>query len=101
MVVVAALFTAAASSAAAQTATVNAAWSASSGPDVAGYIIEYGTEPNVYTQSIDVGNVTTYPLTVNIGQTYYFVVKAYNSGGASPRSARASGGVFTDRPITI
>ena len=91
--------TAAASSAAAQTSTVTATWAASTGST--GYILEYGLAPGVYTQSVNVGNVTSHTLSVTTGQTYYFVVKAYNSGGTSLPSAVATGGVFTDRPLIV
>ena len=48
--------------------------------DLAGYKIYYGTASGNYTQNIDVGNVTTYPVTnLTDGLTYYFVVTAYNT----------------------
>ena len=40
----------------------------------------YGTQPGVYSTSIDVGNVTTQNVTLSPGR-YYFVVQAYNSSG--------------------
>ena len=84
----------------AQTATLTAAWDANPDPAVTGYVLQYGTEPGVYTESIDVGNVTSRTITVPTGYTYYFVVKAYiTSDTLSDPSAMASGGVFTDRPL--
>src|SRR4030042_2350369 len=48
--------------------------------DLAGFKIYYGTASGNYTQNIDVGNVTTYPVTnLTDGLTYYFVVTAYNA----------------------
>jgi hypothetical protein len=48
--------------------------------DLQGYIVSYGTEPENYSQNIDVGNATTYTVTnLTPGNTYYFVVTAYNS----------------------
>jgi len=50
--------------------------------DLAGYKIYYGTTSGNYTNSIDVGNVTTYTV-VNLteGVTYFFVVSAYDTLG--------------------
>ena len=50
--------------------------------DLAGYKVHYGTSSGVYTQSIDIGMVTTYQATgLAGGFTYYFVVTAYNQAG--------------------
>jgi fibronectin type 3 domain-containing protein len=50
--------------------------------DLAGYKVYYGTASRSYSQSIDVGKVTTYELTnLSNGFTYYFVVTAYNQAG--------------------
>lgn len=66
--------------------TIKLVWDPSSGPDVAGYKIYYGTASRTYSPGIDVGNVTTYALTGLIkGQRYYIAVTAYN------RSDRESG----------
>jgi hypothetical protein len=49
---------------------------------VTGYILSYGTQPGVHPTSIDVGDVTTWQIdTLTPGQTYYFVVQAYDSSG--------------------
>jgi hypothetical protein len=50
--------------------------------DLNGYIVYYGTESGNYSQSIDVGNVTTYTV-INLtpGTTYYFAVTAYDTSG--------------------
>lgn len=57
-------------------------WDASVGPDVAGYHVYYGPTSGVYTGSgspLDVGNVTTYLLTVNVAGETFIAVKTYNS----------------------
>jgi len=48
--------------------------------DLAGYVIYYGTATGDYTQSIDVGNATTYQVSnLTKGVTYYFVVTTYDT----------------------
>jgi hypothetical protein len=49
--------------------------------DFAGYIMYYGPSPGNYDHSVDVGNVTTYSITLPEG-TWYFAAKAYTSAGA-------------------
>src|SRR5437870_8240771 len=69
-------------------ATATASWDPNPEPDIAGYKLSYGTAPGTYTTTIDVGNVTTWPLTLSDGQRYYFIVQAYNASGVtSPPSA--------------
>ena len=47
--------------------------------DLAGYKVYYGTNSHNYSQSIDVGNTTTYTVTnLTEGFTYYFAVTAYD-----------------------
>jgi regulation of enolase protein 1 (concanavalin A-like superfamily) len=54
---------------------------------VAGYRLAYGTAPGIYTTTVDVGNVTTWPLTLAPGVRYYFAVLAYDvAGGMSAYS---------------
>lgn len=58
----------------------NLAWDASSSPGVAGYKLLYGTASRNYTQSLDVGNTTSYTVTgLDDGKKYYFAAAAYNS----------------------
>ena len=50
--------------------------------ELAGYNVYYGTSTGNYSQSIDVGNVTTYQVrNLMDGLTYYFVVTAYDASG--------------------
>ena len=50
--------------------------------DLAGYKVHYGTSSGNYSQNIDVGNITTYPVdSLTDGLIYYFVVTAYNVSG--------------------
>src|SRR5579864_8970083 len=57
-----------------------ATWNANPEPDIAGYIVSYGTSPGVHPTSVDVKNVTTWPITtLTPGTTYYFVLQAYNT----------------------
>ncbi|MBI5149746.1 MAG: right-handed parallel beta-helix repeat-containing protein [Candidatus Omnitrophica bacterium] len=47
-----------------------------------GYKVKYGTASGIYGTTLDVGNVTTYPVTGLTNDTpYYFVVTAYNGFG--------------------
>jgi hypothetical protein len=48
--------------------------------DLAGYNLYYGTSSGNYTNTIRVGNATTYILNLSAG-SYYFVATAYNSLG--------------------
>ena len=68
-------------SASSNTATL--AWVASTGPNLSGYRVYYGTAPRTYLQlpgqGIDVRNVTTYTVTgLSSATTYYFVATAYD-----------------------
>lgn len=68
-----------------------ATWDRNPEPDVAGYRLSYGTQPGVYTTSIDVGNVVTYQFQPPAGYRYYVVVQAYNgAGGISPYSTEVT-----------
>ena len=50
--------------------------------DATGYMVHYGTASGAYSQGVDVGNTTSYPVSNLIdGQTYYFAVTAYNAAG--------------------
>ena len=82
----------------ANAATLTLAWNRSPEPDIAGYVVHWGTQPGVYTSSSNVGNVTTQQVTgLADGTVYYFAVKAYNTAGlmsgySSEVSGQTSGG---------
>ncbi len=60
--------------------TASLAWDPVVDADLAGYRVYYGTSPGVYTQSVDVGNVTQTTMTGLTDCTmYYFGVKAYDT----------------------
>lgn len=63
-------------------ASVALTWNPSIDPTVVGYKIHYGAASQVYTNSIDVGNVTNYTITgLADATTYYFAATSYDSNG--------------------
>ena len=61
--------------------TASLAWDPVPDSDVAGYHLYYGTASRVYTQSVDVGNVTQTTISGLTDCTnYFFAVKAYDTG---------------------
>src|SRR5437879_1770635 len=71
-----------------------ATWNANPETDIAGYILSYGTSPGVHPTSVNVGNVLTWQsATLTPGQTYYFVVQAYNTSALT--SVNSAEVVFT------
>ena len=87
-----------------EAAWIGLAWDANPEPNIAGYVVMYGTSSRNYTQQIDVGRVTTYAVPgLSTGQRYYLAVKAYNtSGAASTASAEVSGiASATDSILTL
>ena len=60
---------------------VRLAWDPNGEPDLAGYLLRYGTEPGLPTfTEIDVGNVISNVVTgLDVNTTYYFVVHARDS----------------------
>jgi hypothetical protein len=61
--------------------TVTLAWDPNNEPDLAGYILHYGTTSGTYTHAVDVGNVITNTVADLDGSTYFFAVTAYNTSG--------------------
>ena len=60
-------------------ADVNLAWDASTAANLGGYKVYYGQSSGVYTESVDVGNSTSYSVPgLQAGATYYFAVSAYD-----------------------
>jgi len=64
-------------------ATVNLAWNASSGSNVTGYKMYYGTSSRNYSYNVNVGNHTSCSLSgLKEGRKYYFAATAYNNSNA-------------------
>ena len=64
-------------------ATVNLAWNASSGSNVAGYKMYYGTSSRNYSYNVNAGKNTSCSLSgLQEGKKYYFAATAYNSSNA-------------------
>ena len=82
----------------ANAATLTLAWNPNPEPDIAGYVLYWGTQSGVYTSNSNVGNVTMKQVTGLADATvYYFAVKAYNTAGlmsgySSEVSGQTSGG---------
>jgi predicted phage tail protein len=72
--------------------SLRVSWDANIDPFTAGYRIFGGTQPGVYSWTVDVGNTTTAPLPpFPPGSSYFFVVRAYNAiGEMGPASNEAS-----------
>ena len=62
-------------------ATLTLAWDRNPEPDIAGYVVSYGTRSGSHTASVDVGNVTTSTISLTSGFRYFFTVQAYNTAG--------------------
>jgi len=67
-------------------------WGQASDADLAGYLIYYGVESGVYTDTVDVGITDDYDFqNLTEGMTYYFSVSAYDSwGNKSEKSTEVS-----------
>src|SRR5690242_17490548 len=74
----------------AQAASLTLAWDPSPDP-VSGYVVYWGTQSGVYTQSLDVGKTTTRQISgLGANTPYYFTVRAYNAAGLSSPSVEVS-----------
>jgi hypothetical protein len=84
-----------------EAAAVNLAWNPNPEPDIAGYLISYGTSPGNYSSTQATGNVTSATLSgLQEGQTYYFSLKAVNTAGLqSASSAEVSQYVELAAPV--
>ena len=64
---------------AAATGSVSLSWDQNTEPDMAGYKVHIGNSSQTYSQTIDVGHVTTYTTSaLSEGETYFFAVTAYD-----------------------
>ena len=62
--------------------SVTLAWDRNSEPDIAGYIVYWGSGSRNYERSFNVGNNTQYTINgLQELQTYYFAVRAVNNDG--------------------
>ncbi len=61
--------------------SVTATWSPNTEDDLAGYILFYGTETQNYSQQIETRDTSLRVDSLQLGQTYYFMVKAYDESG--------------------
>jgi hypothetical protein len=97
VLVVFALIVLAASHAAA--AQITLAWDANTEPDLAGYIIEWSVGTSGYTNSADVGKVTTWTMASAVaGTKYSFRVVAYNTAGERSEPSTAVTADPSDTP---
>jgi hypothetical protein len=88
---------------AAAQSSVNLAWDAATGTETppTGYLLQWGTQPGIYTSSLDVGNRTTWTLTgLETDHRYYFTVLAYTGTGASRVYSPPSNQTANDALIT-
>ncbi len=69
----------------------------------AGYVIYYGKEPGNYTHSIDVGNVSSYELTLTPGKYYFAIAAKTSTGFIGPLSKEVEVNVSADvtPPVVI
>lgn len=78
-------------------------WNANTESDLAGYKLYQGTVSGQYGPPVDLGNVTTYTLTLptlTIDQTYFFAITAYDkSSNESKLSAEVNKKVAGTPPI--
>jgi len=63
----------------AKAGSVSIAWDPNTEADLAGYKVYVGTSPGTYSQTIDVGHVTTFTISdLTDGETYYLALTAYD-----------------------
>ena len=69
-------------------------------PGVVGYRLHYGTSRGRYTETKDVGNTTRSTVwSLTAGETYYFVVTAYNTAGLESEPSNEVS--FTATPVRL
>jgi hypothetical protein len=81
---------------------VRLAWDPSPDATVVGYIIYYGPASGNYTDSVDVGNQTTYVIpNLSAGAPHYFIVRGYTADKQLSAPSNEVSGLppFTDHPL--
>ena len=83
------------------TTIIQLSWDPNAEPDLAGYYLRYGTTSQVYTDFIDVGNVTSFDVVdLPADTTFYFIVTAYDFAlNESPPSNEISAIPMTVAPL--
>ena len=73
-------------------APVTIAWDSNREPGIAGYRVYVGSASNVYDETVDAGNTTTFTYRSGVaGRRYYFAVSAYTASNLEgPRSQEMS-----------
>jgi Putative Ig domain len=85
-----------------QARTLTAAWDANTDGITTGYHIFYGTTSGTYGVEVNCGNVTSCPVSVIPGFTYYFVVRANDAvGNLGPASIEVSINVTNTAPSLL
>jgi hypothetical protein len=106
-----ALFGVLLASTAASAQTVNLAWDASTDSTVTGYFLKWGTRSGDWSQTVNVGKVTTYTVNGLVpDQKYYFVVTSYNANSLVSAPSNevsndaliiSTGGTLTDQRPSV
>ena len=79
---------------AAAAGSLTLAWDSSPDPDVASYIVEWGGSAGVYTNQVNVGNVTSHTIEGLVdGQSYHVVVRSRTVDGATSAASNEAVGV--------
>ena len=82
------------------------AWEESPEPEVKGYYLKYGTEPENYTDSVQIidKTITSYLIAdfnFTHGQTYYIVITAYTDTGEESEKSNEIKAVILSAPIGL
>jgi Fibronectin type III domain len=86
----------------AHAATVMLDWESNRESDLAGYVVLYGPESGRLSNSVDIGNHTSYQVTnLEVGRTYYFAVQAYNTAGAVSAPSAEVSATIGIAPLTL
>ena len=75
-------------------------WDANTETDLAGYKIYWGTETRVYSNVVDVGNVTIYFPDLEYDIRYYFAATAYDTAGNESGYSNEVSGILASPDIT-